>query len=314
MPSSVPWPQVIVFALLALSGTWLIASPFHLGVLPVGSAWWTGALIAAMYVPGLGATLLTLGFDRGPGWARRLGLLAPGGWRRLLAMLGVAVVVPMAAALVALPVGQALGWYEIDLELSGYFARVRPQIEAAGRDPDAVLGDVTPGFLIAMTLLAIPLGGAFNMIAAFGEELGWRGWLLPRLMPLGPWPAMLLSGALWGLWHAPMILLGHNYPSAPVLGVLLFVVFGMIWGVLHGWTRIATGSVWPATLMHGTINAAGGVFIVLASEGSSIDTVWVSIVGLSGWIFPVALIVVLAAAGLMPGRWREPRWGEGATS
>lgn len=314
MPERVPWGQVGIFSALALGGTWLIALPFHLGLVPIGSVWWFGALIGAMYVPGLAAAILVWRFDGHAGWARRLGLYAPGGWPRLLSMFGVAIVVPMAAALVALLIGHLLGWSTIDLEMTGYRETTRAQLEAAGQDPEPILANFDPALILLVILVSIPLGGLVNMVAAFGEELGWRGWLLPRLMPLGAWPAMLLSGALWGFWHAPMILLGYNYPSAPVLGVLLFTLFGMIWGVLHGWTRIATGSVWPATLMHGTINATAGIYLVLAAEGSSVDTVWVSIVGLSGWIFPVALIVALAAFGALPGRWREPEWPAPPTS
>jgi membrane protease YdiL (CAAX protease family) len=56
------------------------------------------------------------------------------------------------------------------------------------------------------------LVGAFiNVIPAIGEELGWRGWLLPKRMPLGTVPALVLSGIIWGIWHAPLVLL--RYPG-----------------------------------------------------------------------------------------------------
>ncbi|HEV3029866.1 MAG TPA: CPBP family intramembrane glutamic endopeptidase, partial [Planctomycetota bacterium] len=63
-----------------------------------------------------------------------------------------------------------------------------------------------------------------NSIAAFGEELGWRGFLHRALEPLGFWRSSLLIGAIWGLWHAPIILLGHNYPRHPVAGAFMMTV------------------------------------------------------------------------------------------
>jgi uncharacterized protein len=307
MPRAVPWVEVAAFAAGTVGLMWLLCLPFHLGLAEVRSVWFGAALISAMYIPAIVTAALVMWRDRGRGWWRRLGLGAPS-WRRALAVGAFALVVPPILSYGSLFVGAALGWYELDLSFSGYRALVRAQIEAGGGDPEPMLALLTPP-LIVISLVVNPLvGGLINVIATFGEEIGWRGWLLPRLMPLGAWPAMLLSGALWGLWHAPVILLGYNYPSAPQLGVLLFVGFCAIWGVLHGWTRIATGSVWPAAVMHGAVNASGGAFVLLAAEGYAPDTVWVGLVGLSGWILPALLIGGLALAGALPGRWREPGW------
>ena len=83
-------------------------------------------------------------------------------------------------------------------------------------------GSALPTGLIVAIQIAISftLGPLINTLFALGEELGWRGFLLPSLLPLGQWRAILMSGLIWGVWHAPAILQGHNYPSQPVLGVL----------------------------------------------------------------------------------------------
>ena len=66
-------------------------------------------------------------------------------------------------------------------------------------------------------LVGLALGGALlagftiNGLFAFGEEYGWRGWLADELRPLGAFWANVITGVLWGLWHAPLILLGFNY-------------------------------------------------------------------------------------------------------
>src|SRR5436305_814196 len=76
---------------------------------------------------------------------------------------------------------------------------------------------------LPLFMISFPLQALLLTPLAFGEQWGWRGYLLPRLLPLGQWPALLLSGAIWGLWHAPVILLGYNYPQHPILGVLVMV-------------------------------------------------------------------------------------------
>ncbi len=77
------------------------------------------------------------------------------------------------------------------------------------------------GLIVAIQIaISFTLGPLINTLLALGEELGWRGFLLPSLLPLGQWRAILMSGLIWGVWHAPAILQGHNYPSQPVLGVV----------------------------------------------------------------------------------------------
>jgi hypothetical protein len=58
----------------------------------------------------------------------------------------------------------------------------------------------------------------------------------PKLLPLEQWRALLLSGAIWGAWHAPVVALGYNYPQHHALGPLLMIVFCVIFGILLGWS------------------------------------------------------------------------------
>jgi uncharacterized protein len=72
----------------------------------------------------------------------------------------------------------------------------------------AALGQVAISLTLAVPIIAV---------ISFGEEFGWRSYLLPRLMALlGPWKGLVAQGAIWGFWHAPLILLlGYNYPGHP---------------------------------------------------------------------------------------------------
>jgi membrane protease YdiL (CAAX protease family) len=93
---------------------------------------------------------------------------------------------------------------------------------------------------------------------ALGEEIGWRGFLYPRLRAkLGDTLAVLAVGVIWGVWHAPLLLLGYNYPTlAPGWRLVWMSVFCIELTAILAWVRQRSRSVWPAAIGHGTVNAA----------------------------------------------------------
>jgi membrane protease YdiL (CAAX protease family) len=111
--------------------------------------------------------------------------------------------------------------------------------------------------LPAIFFSSLIVGPTINGIFGFGEEFGWRGYLLPKLMPLGKVKAYTILGIIWGLWHAPLILLGFNYPGYPVLGILWMCALTIALGIflnemtLHYKSSILAGSI------HGTFNGQG---------------------------------------------------------
>ena len=135
------------------------------------------------------------------------------------------------------------------LDLSMAFARETNKISATDTLA-AVLSREALGGLISV------LAGA--LLLFIGEEFGWRAYLLPKLMPLGPRKAVLLAGAIWGAWHWPMIWLGFQYGldywGAPVVGPLLFVLIILSPSVVFCWVTLRSGSVWPACFAHATHN------------------------------------------------------------
>lgn len=145
------------------------------------------------------------------------------------------------------------------------------------------------GLIVAIQIaISFTLGPLINMLLALGEELGWRGFLLPSLLPLGQWRAILISGLIWGVWHAPAILQGHNYPSQPVLGVVMMMVFTVLLGAILAWLYLRTGSPWAPALGHGTINAVAGLPVLFLT---GINTTYTgTLASPVGWI-PLALFV-----------------------
>lgn len=163
---------------------------------------------------------------------------------------------------------------------------------SAGQAPDPILASQMPS-LPVLVVLAMIAGIFPNAIAAFGEESGWRGYLWSVLRPLGFWPASLFVGLLWGLWHAPLIVSGHNYGTGyfgfPWTGVLMMTAFCIALSPFMGLLSDRTGSCLPASIFHGTINALSGISILLLS-GADIWTM--GIIGFPG----IGLLVIFSIA------------------
>jgi membrane protease YdiL (CAAX protease family) len=130
-----------------------------------------------------------------------------------------------------------------------------------------VLSRLAPWTLVAIeTLGAILISPILNSLATFGEEFGWRAYLLPKLMPLGWRKAMLLIGVIWGVWHWPVILMGYeygfSYPGYPWLGPLLFLWITFCFGVFLAWITLRASSIWPAVIGHAAINGIAALAVV----------------------------------------------------
>jgi uncharacterized protein len=133
--------------------------------------------------------------------------------------------------------------------------------QGATPPPDQALSLPPLGALYVFTLLSgLVAGITINGLFAFGEEYGWRGFLMDELRPLGAVRANLLTGVLWGLWHAPIILLGYDYAPHRFLGIPMMVVLCTPLSFLLWRARQFTDSLLEPAMLHGAFNAYGGVF------------------------------------------------------
>ena len=149
-----------------------------------------------------------------------------------------------------------------DIGEFGFIGRLKSRIEidkrvivGIGDDAAGWQGDTS---VQLATVDALIQDIHFSLEISSGEELGWRGFLLPRLLPLGQWRAIVLSGAIWGFWHAPVILHGHNYPTQPVLGVFMMLIFCALVGAIFSWLYLRALSPWARGLALVALNATGG--------------------------------------------------------
>ena len=130
-------------------------------------------------------------------------------------------------------------------------------------------------------------GVTINAIAAFGEELGWRGFLLQEFKEMHFFKASIIIGFIWGIWHAPLILMGHNYPQHPQIGVLMMIIWCILLTPLFLFITIKSKSIIAAAILHGTVNGTIGTSYMLTNGGNDLT------VGLSGLAGFIALTIAL---------------------
>jgi membrane protease YdiL (CAAX protease family) len=117
--------------------------------------------------------------------------------------------------------------------------------------PEGGIVDSILNFLIEVAL--------FTLTFALLEEIGIRGYLLPKLQSLGRTRALALSGLVFATWHMPLILLTPVFPVGnKLISVPLFYATVVAASFVYGYLRLYTGSVWPASLAHAVHNAAWG--------------------------------------------------------
>jgi uncharacterized protein len=144
---------------------------------------------------------------------------------------------------------------------------------------------------IGFAIFKITTGLAIGTLFALGEEIGWRGYMLPRLFSFGVVPAMLIVGFLHGVWHLPIMLTTDYYHNTgnPLLVVPLFLVTLTLAGVFFGFIRIWTGSVWAVAIAHAAANTAWELMTEMTETKSPLVLEYVG--GESGLIMIDGLLI-----------------------
>lgn len=288
----------VLFVLLACGLAWLVVLPLWLDG-GLSNPLSVVLLPVMMYTPAIAVLIVVLVARPVPKGERlrALGLWPLRPLKRTIALSLIGLFGPILVVVLSVAIAAFFGWVTLDLEEFSGFAALLAQSVPAGVDLPPT------GILLLAQVVSMPIAAAtVNALFAFGEELGWRGFLIPALRPLGTWPTLLLSGVIWGLWHAPVILLGYNFGRTDVSGVLFMVGGCVAWGVLLGWLRLRSASVWPAVFAHGALNASAGLIGVLFAAGTTYDMAFAGPLGVAGWIACAIVIVVLLLAGQFRGQ------------
>ncbi len=118
------------------------------------------------------------------------------------------------------------------------------------------LDEAAPYFFLTLAMSLIIITGTF------GEEWGWRGYLMPKLLKIMNKPmAIIIGGIIWGLWHAPLTIIGHNFttkiPGFPFSGIGLMCLFCILMNATMTFITERTKSIYPTCFCHGVTNNLG---------------------------------------------------------
>ena len=124
---------------------------------------------------------------------------------------------------------------------------------------------ISVGSFLLQFVFMMVIGIAVTSIATFGEEFGWRGVIQNRLIQhYGVVAGLVILGLFWGIWHAPIIYSGYNFPGYPLLGSLVLMpLFTLGTSGVFAWLTLRAGSFWPAVLAHASINSVAGPLFYL---------------------------------------------------
>ena len=198
----------------------------------------------------------------------------------------VAWLLPVAMVLLTIFVNTLLPGCEYNTDMSSMI----PLDSATEEQREMLSMFMNPTVMIVVTIVSGLFAGiTINAIFALGEEYGWRNYLVSALKEKKFICASVFIGIVWGLWHFPLILLGHNYPQHSVVGVFMMVIFCVLASFIETYFVLKTKSVFPAAIFHGTINAVAGLNVILVKGGNDLLN---GMTGLSGF-FVMAVVVIM---------------------
>jgi membrane protease YdiL (CAAX protease family) len=289
-----------VFLLVAFGLSWLVTLPLWISGGPLGGLSLVVTGMVMMTTPSL-AVLVWWWWEKrhatpdrpAPTWRqlrRSTGISTGFGTRRTVGVSALAWFGTPPLAVLAIALSAAVGVVQLDLEHLSLLNK------SMASSPGGSAGPVDARALATIQIgIALFFSPIANSLFAFGEEWGWRGWLLPRLVrERGLWPGLVLTGVTWGLWHAPLTLRGYNYPNLGPFAAVMFIGFCVIFGVLIGWLRLWTGSVWPAVVAHAALNGCAGITLLIGDAAAPPNLALAGITGVVGWVLLALLCAALA--------------------
>jgi len=274
--------KVGLFLALTFGISWTVAVLFSLGGLNLSTLQGTVLVVVGyMWAPAI-AAFVTQRWSEAP---IRTGCGLVRGRLRWSAL---AWLTPVGLLGVTIGIGTLLPGVTITTDYAAFLRGLGfpdAQIEASLAALEAIPVPV-PVFFVLQGLVA---GLTINALAALGEELGWRGLLLRELSPLGFWRVSLLTGLVWGIWHAPLIVQGHNFPDAPYVGIVVMTVWTITVTPVFTYLAVRARSVLAPTLLHGSFNAVASLSLVYLTGAGALLVGPVGVAGIGAGM--VATIV-----------------------
>ncbi len=232
---STPGNKIITFLVITIA----ISCIFYYLIITAGSLQAGGGLFVflLMWTPGVAAIITQLIFERtikGFGWK-------PGKFKYL----ALAYLIPLGYCLVVYGFTWITGL--------GRFPSMQFVNDFMQKYPG-----MTPAIsILVYSTITATVGFVFSMFSALGEEIGWRGLLVPELAKLLPFSKVaLISGTIWAAWHMPLIFFSdYNLPGLPSwYAGLMFLILVIGISFVFAWLRLKSGSLWTAVVFHASHN------------------------------------------------------------
>lgn len=155
--------------------------------------------------------------------------------------------------------------------------------------------------IIFIEPIAAIISGTLISFAAYGEEAGWRGYMMPKMIKLwGVRKAVVIGGIIWGIWHWPLTYVGHNfgrdYFGYPFTGFAAMCVMCVFLGMILTYITYKSGSIWPAAFLHAINNASPSILRYFVNydkiSGWRADSVAASLISLVPMIMIAIFIYI----------------------
>ena len=283
--SAVNTRKVSAFLVLAFGISWTAAAMLYISGIEYGGITSTVLVVVFfMWAPAIAAIGVQLRY--GDPIRRDTGFV-----RGRLRWVAIAWLAPIVLLAVTIGIGLLLPSVEFTTDY-GAFLVEQGLSEDQIAESLAVLNEVPVPPIVLFVVQGLVAGLTINALAALGEELGWRGLLLTELSPLGFWRVSGITGVVWGIWHAPIILQGHNFPDAPVVGVIMMSVWTVAASPVFTYLTVRAQSVLAATFFHGTFNAVGWFSLVYLTGATNLVIAPVGITGIGAAILATSACIV----------------------
>lgn len=257
-----------VFFGLAYAISWSIFAIFYYGAGMKEGASYTSMIFIYMFGPLIAAVICGTMF-RG---ASFVGMMIKLRFNRYLLL---SLFLPLVFLFVTLLVSKILG-----VEVLSYHEAIQ--------DPENPVDTWVYYFFFVFVYLFVLL---FNGLFSISEELGFRGFALSEALPkMGFWKSSVLIGLLWGLWHAPLILTGYNYPSAPIGGIFMVMMICVSITPLMNFITLKSKTIWAPCLFHGGFNHLAGISVFMCGiEGFP----YMGMMGIAGVLSGIAMCIYI---------------------
>lgn len=151
----------------------------------------------------------------------------------------------------------------------------------------SVVPENMPQFFIFMFILSLTIFLLPAVILALGEEFGFRGYLLPKLIPLGRYKALIISGSIWGLWRIPLNYLTGNL-SLFDTGMMVFS--SVLFGSVLGWLYFRSQSIWAPSVASAAYQSSQVLYALITAISPLV-------INISGTAVLLIFVLILLASG-----------------